>query len=207
VDPGIFFYIVITVYHLLTLFTFLQTTIFYHSIRLILCLQQTSEIDNLTISWGKVLGCVVYRFHVAAGAKLRPRRGAIYKLSRAVAKLASINLRKLVLSPTGSINLGFILREDLLLCSSYLPLGVLNWADIYTPSSNFSGAVAGEKEDFCKESLSLRIFYFVIVLLFFLLASFYQKYKKISSFDSLHSVTFTFSSLCCSLSMLWRTLQ
>jgi hypothetical protein len=33
-------------------------------------------------------------------------------------KLASINLRKLVLSPTGSINLGFILREDLLLCSS-----------------------------------------------------------------------------------------
>jgi hypothetical protein len=40
-----------------------------------------------------------------------------------------------------------------------------------------------------------------------LLASFYKKYKKNSSFDSLHSVTFTFSSLCCSLSMLWRTLQ
>jgi hypothetical protein len=47
---------------------------------------------------------------------------------------ASINLRKLVLSPTGSINLGFILREDLLLCSSYLPLGVPNWVDIYTSS-------------------------------------------------------------------------
>jgi hypothetical protein len=55
-------------------------------------------------------------------------------LSGAVVKLASINLWKLVLSPTGSINLGFILREDLLLCSSYLPLGVPNWADIYTPS-------------------------------------------------------------------------
>jgi hypothetical protein len=41
----------------------------------------------------------------------------------------------LVLSPTGSINLGFILREDLLLCSSYLPLGVPNWAVNYTPSS------------------------------------------------------------------------
>jgi hypothetical protein len=66
----------------------------------------------------------VCRFHVAAGAKLRPRRGAIYKLSGVVAKLASINLRKLVLSPTGSINLGFKLREDLLLCSLYLPLGV-----------------------------------------------------------------------------------
>jgi hypothetical protein len=49
-------------------------------------------------------------------------------------KLASINLQKLVLSPTGSINHGFILREDLLLCSSYLPLGVPKWADIYTPS-------------------------------------------------------------------------
>jgi hypothetical protein len=87
----------------------------------------------------------VCRFHVAAGAKLRPGRGAIYKLSGAITKLASINLWKLVLSPTGSINLGFILREDFLLCSSYLPLGVANWADIYTPSSNFSGAVAGEK--------------------------------------------------------------
>jgi hypothetical protein len=65
VDPGPFFYIVITVYHLLALFTFSQTTIFYHSIRLILCLWQTGEIENLTVSWGKVLGCVVCRFHVA----------------------------------------------------------------------------------------------------------------------------------------------
>jgi hypothetical protein len=76
----------------------------------------------------------VCRFHVAAGAKLRPGRGAIYKLSGAVVKLASINLWKLVLSPTGSINLGFILREDLLLCSPHLPLRVPNWAVIYTPS-------------------------------------------------------------------------
>jgi hypothetical protein len=78
-------------------------------------------------------------------------------LSGAVAKPASINLQKLVFSPTGSINLGFILREDLLLCSSYLPLGVPNWAVNYTPSINFSGAVAGEKEDFYKGSLSLPI--------------------------------------------------
>jgi hypothetical protein len=117
-DPSPFFYIVITIYHLLALFTFLQTTIFYQSIRLILCLRQTGEIDNLTVSWDKVLGCVVCKFHVAAGAKLRSGQGAIYTLSGVVAKLASINLWKLVLSPTGSINLGFILREDLLLCSS-----------------------------------------------------------------------------------------
>jgi hypothetical protein len=107
----------------------------------------------------------VCRFHVVAAAKLRPGQGAIYKLSGAVTKLASINLWKLVLSPSGSINLGFTLREDLLLCSSYLPLGLPNWAVIYMPSCNFSGAIAGEKEDFCKGSLSLPIFYFVIVLL------------------------------------------
>jgi hypothetical protein len=49
-DPGPFFYIHITVYFLQALFTFLQTNIFYHAIRLILCLQQTGEIDNLTAS-------------------------------------------------------------------------------------------------------------------------------------------------------------
>jgi hypothetical protein len=121
----------------------------------------------------------VCRFHVAAGAKLRLRRGTIYQLSGAVVKLASINLRKLVLSPTGSINLGFVLREDFLLCSSYLPLGVPNWAVIYMPSSNFFGAVAEEKEDFCKGSLSLPIFYFVIILLYFIFACiFLSKIQK-----------------------------
>jgi hypothetical protein len=79
VDPDPFFYIAITVYHLLALFTFLQTTIFYHSIRLILYLQQTGEIYNLTISWDKVLGCVVCWFHVVDGAKLRPGQGAIVR--------------------------------------------------------------------------------------------------------------------------------
>jgi hypothetical protein len=102
-----------------------------------------------------------------------------YQLFGVVTKLASINLRKLVLSPIGSINLGFILREDLLLCSSYLSLGVPNWEVIYTLSSNFFGVVAGEKEDFCKGSLSLPIFYFVIVLLYFIFACiFLSKIQK-----------------------------
>jgi hypothetical protein len=35
---------------------------------------------------------------------------------------------------------------------------------------HFSGAIAGEKEDFCKGSLSRSIFYFVIVLLYFIFA-------------------------------------
>jgi hypothetical protein len=66
-----FLYIAITVLLLLALFTFLHTITFYHSIRLILYLQQTGEIDNLIVSWGKVLGCVVCRFHVAASEKPR----------------------------------------------------------------------------------------------------------------------------------------
>jgi hypothetical protein len=50
------------------------------------------------------------------------------------------------------------------------------------PIKHFSGAVAGEKEDFCKGSLLLPIFYFVIVLLTFFtlfLFAIYQKYKKL----------------------------
>jgi hypothetical protein len=130
-------------------------------------------------SWGSQLAAHSPRTRNLLVSSATRQQGAIYKFSRAVAKLASINLRKLVLSPTGLINLGFILRKDLLLWSSYLPLGVPNWAVIYTPSSNFSGAIAGEKEDFCKGSLSLPIFYFVIVLLYFIFACiFYRKYKK-----------------------------
>jgi hypothetical protein len=53
--PAQFLYIAITVLLLLALFTFLHTITFYHSKRLILCLQQTGEIDNLIVSWGKYL--------------------------------------------------------------------------------------------------------------------------------------------------------
>jgi hypothetical protein len=48
-------------------------------------------------------------------------------------------------------------------------------------SRHFSGAVAREKEDFCKgvsHAYPLLCFSFAFTL--FLLASFYQKYKKIS---------------------------
>jgi hypothetical protein len=81
-DSGPFLYTVITVYHLLSLFTFLQTITFYHSICLILCLQQIGEIDNITVSWDKVLGCVGCRFHAAVGAKLHPGKGAIVQSYR-----------------------------------------------------------------------------------------------------------------------------
>jgi hypothetical protein len=76
------------------------------------------------------------------------------------------------------------------------------------PSTSFLAPLPGRKRISARgvsrfECFTLLFFFFIL----FLLASFYQKYKKISSFDSWYSVTFIFSSLCCSLSMLWRTLQ
>jgi hypothetical protein len=91
------FYIAITILLLLALFTFLQTITFYHSIRLILCLQQTGEIDNLIVNWGKVLGCVVCRFHVAVGEEAPTstmHQHFSSAIVRSVAKLASSNLLK-----------------------------------------------------------------------------------------------------------------
>jgi hypothetical protein len=56
-----------TIYFPQAFFIFLlQTNILFHTICLILCFQQTSEIYNLTAG-AKYLGCVVCRFHVAAG--------------------------------------------------------------------------------------------------------------------------------------------
>jgi hypothetical protein len=68
----------------------------------------------------------------------------------------------------------------LLLCSSYLPLGVPN--GLYLQAiKQFSGAVAGEEEDFCKGSLARTIFYIVFVLLYFIFACiFLSKIQKIS---------------------------
>jgi hypothetical protein len=94
VDPGPFFYIHITVYFLQALFNFLQINIFYHTIRLILCLQQTGEIDNLTASWGKVLWLCCVQVPHCCQRQSYTQIGAINKLSGAIAKPAGINLQK-----------------------------------------------------------------------------------------------------------------
>jgi hypothetical protein len=106
----------------------------------------------------------------------------LYLQAITAAKPSSINLLKLVLSPTGSINLGFILREDLLLCSSDLPLGVPNWVRNTHYQAIFLAPLPGRKRISARGVSRFQSFYFVIVLLIFfslfLLASFYQKYKK-----------------------------
>src|SRR3954466_1733859 len=78
---------------------FLQTTITFHTIQLTLYFQQTGDIDNLTIRWGKVLSLCCAGFQVAS------------------------NTFESFPSSYCFDNLGFLLREDLLLLSSHLPLG------------------------------------------------------------------------------------
>jgi hypothetical protein len=99
-----------SVYFLQFYFT---ANISFHSIQLILCFQQTGEIDNLTVSWGKVFWLCCDRFHIVADAGSAPCQ-----------IVSRQHLRKRLSSPTGRLNLGFLLRETLLVCSSYLPLGV-----------------------------------------------------------------------------------
>jgi hypothetical protein len=82
---------------LLALFTFSHTTITFHSIRSFLCLQQTGGIDNLIVSWEQSswLCCAqVPRCCWRSKALYE----APYKLSGAVAKLASITFLSLAFS-------------------------------------------------------------------------------------------------------------
>jgi hypothetical protein len=164
-------------------------------VQLILCFQQTSELDKLTASWGKVIWLCCAGLHVAADAGSAPCH-----------KSVCFNFGEDLLSPTGSINLGFLLRENLLLSSSHLPLGVsqrvlhhhlsgdikhIFWRRCrgegvllqVLSAQTFSGA-----EISTRGVLHFQPLYFVFVLLsffcFVLFASL-EKHKKISSFFKL----------------------
>jgi hypothetical protein len=122
----------------------------------------------------KYFGCVVCRFHVTADAGSAPCQ-----------KPASINLQKCFLSPTGRLNLGFILTENLPLCSSYLPLGVPNWAVSTAMKQFFWCRCRGERGFLQGESLASNLFtllLFCLLSLLYFCLHFFQKYKKISSF-------------------------
>ena len=85
-------------------------------------------------------------------------------------------------------NLGFFLRENLLLYSSYLPLGAFQRTCDRHVSNSFSSAsyflALGTSSLLQGESLTSNLFYFVIVLLSLLLLCvvcfLYQKSKKYS---------------------------
>jgi hypothetical protein len=119
----------------------------------------------------KYLGCVVCRFHVASDTGSAPCQ-----------KPVSINLQKWFLSSTGRLNLGFILRENLLLCSLYLPIGVPNWWSILRTNKLFLAPLPGRKRISARGVSHFQSFYVVIVLLsfftLFLFASCLSKIQK-----------------------------
>jgi hypothetical protein len=114
--------------------------------------------------------------------------------------------------PFGSINLGFLLRENLaaifIIPSSWGSQldGALHYQH-RAASSSFLVPLPGRKKKTSERGVShthpLLCFEFCFTL--FLLASFYQKHKKFSILYSCYF--FTFSLLCCSLSTFWRTSQ
>jgi hypothetical protein len=120
VDPGPFTYILpstaSTFYFPQALFIYLlQTNIIFHTIRLILCFQQTSEIDNLCKLGQSILVVLCAGSTLLLALKLRPRHflGADNKFLVPLPKSASNNLRKWFLSPTGRLNFGFMTEGKL----------------------------------------------------------------------------------------------
>jgi hypothetical protein len=81
---------------------------------LILCFQQTSEIDNLIASWGKVfwLCCMQVPRCCWHQSYALDKASSISSLVP-LPKLASNNLQKWFLSPTGQLNFGFITEGKL----------------------------------------------------------------------------------------------
>jgi hypothetical protein len=127
----------------------LQTNIFYHMIRLILCLQQTGEIDNLTASWGKVLWLCCVQVARCCWRQSYAQIGAINKLSRAVAKLASPSqlastFRSGFFLLLVRLNLSFILRETCRCAHHTFLLGFPTGWLAQLPIKHFSGAIAGD---------------------------------------------------------------
>jgi hypothetical protein len=73
-----------------------------------------------------------------------------------------------------SINLGFLLRENLLLCSSYLPLGVPNWTVIYINTvphqANFLAPLPWKKKTYARGVSHAHPLICFKVLLYFIFA-------------------------------------
>src|SRR5215203_4936832 len=88
-------------------YCFLQTIIF-HTIRLILFYSKPVRLTTSLFRWGKVL-CLC-----CAGSTLAPESLVLRRTTSRRHQPSTC-----FLAPPGSINLGFFLRENLLLCSSY----------------------------------------------------------------------------------------
>ena len=136
----------------------------------------------------KYLGCVVCRFHVVADA--------VNLYTAPLTKSASNTFRSDSLLLLDRLNLGFLPRENLLLCSSYLPLGVPNGSLLGEHQADFLAPLPGRRSTSARGVSHSQSFYLVIVfLILFLFAFLYRKYKKNSY--SFHSCCFL--CLLCSI--------
>jgi hypothetical protein len=121
----------------------LQTNILFHMIHLILCFQQTSEIDNLTTSWGKVLWlCCVQVPHCcwrwSYALDKAPSTSSLVSLP----KSSSNNLQKWFLSPTVRWNFGFITEGKL----TVVLITPYSWgSQLVHPPTSFLAPLPGRK--------------------------------------------------------------
>jgi hypothetical protein len=120
----------------------------------------------------KYLGCVVCRFHVAAGAGSAPCQ-----------KPVSNNLQKWFLSPIGRLNFGVITEGKLTVVLITPSSWGFQLVHQHRTINKFSSAIAEEKEDFYKGSISLPIFFTLLLfcfvsLLYFCLHIFIKNTKK-----------------------------
>ena len=148
-----------------------QTTIIIHTIHLILCLQQASEIDNLVITLGQSSVIVLCRFHVGAGI---PGVAPHY-----TPPPSTFNV---LIGSSWFDKLGFFLRENLLLYTSHLPLGVPNGRVLHAYQGCFLAPLPGRSRHAARGVSTIQSLYFVCVLLLFtfLFAALISKHKKIS---------------------------
>jgi hypothetical protein len=86
---------------------------YYHSIRSILCLQQTGEIDNLIVSWEQSSWLFYMQVSRCCWGKTRRQAVVSGALVRSVTKLASITFRSLAFFLLVRLNLGFTTEERL----------------------------------------------------------------------------------------------
>jgi hypothetical protein len=119
-----FLYIVTPFYVYLHYLLFCILLSYYHSIRSILCLQQTSEIDNLIVSWEQSswLCCV----QVSRYCWVKTHQQYSWRHCPECHEASKNHLLKFGFLLLVQETLVSQLREDLLLCSSYIPLGVPN---------------------------------------------------------------------------------
>jgi hypothetical protein len=138
------------------------------------------------MSWDKVLGCVVCRFHVPAGAKLRPGQVFWRHCPELLQSYRASIFGSLVLSPTGSINLGFTTEgrlADVLIITFSWGFQLSSYIYTYnsyintTPPTSFLAPLPGRKK-ISARGVS-RFQPFTLLLFCFIFAWFYKKYKKI----------------------------